>query len=73
MPPGDPRADHHHVVLVTAKPSRLLAEVTVVLLIHAVKLEHDAGVVAEDRRVLEQLLGQRAAKVPAPRLHLLRA
>ena len=54
--------------LSTAEPSRLLAQVTVVLLIHAVELEDHAGVIAEDRRVLEQLLG-----LSVPRRRRLRA
>ena len=45
----DSRADHHHVVLVAAELSRFLAQVTIILLIHAVELEDHAGVVAEDR------------------------
>ena len=59
---GDSRADHHHVVLVEAELARLLAQVAIVLLIHAVELEDHLGVVAEDRRVLEQLLAEGAAK-----------
>ena len=55
---GDSRADHHHVVLVEAELARLLAQVAIVLLIDTVELEDHPGVVAEDGRVLEQLVAR---------------
>ncbi len=69
---GNASADHHHVVLVEPEAARLPAAIAIVLLIHPMKFQQHAGVVAEHRRILEQLVADRAPKAVAPRLDSLR-